>query len=231
MQEEFFQNLLFPGGAFAPSWWTGPAARKLLLEVFVYGGDEVTIAIPAWLAFSAAQSFFRLAQAQPPVHGHTLTYSGGLVICHHNAPIHAVRDLAGNLAEEAKQRVYPQPKGAFLAYQILESFDHVGRDLKEFLDERFDFCGKSGILLCPQAIDLLISEMPLWRSKVSKRKLHSLIVNPPSKGISSEIASLVEDSRYKKAETLEQLANFRNLVGSDAAFLHLLELWDYVSPE
>jgi hypothetical protein len=235
-QEDYFRRLLDPAQP-RHAWWWGPGNR-LRLEVIVYGGDEVSIAVPAALGFPAAKVFYEALAEMEPMGERRLTYSGGLVICHHNAPIHAIRDLAGELADAAKGRAKASVedggkggKGNWLAYQVLESFDHVGRDLDKHLDERFAFCGGRGILLSPDAIGKYLEHMEYLRAKISRRKLHAMAVSPPAGGCLAHVGSLVEDSRMKKEEVLDVLRELHGEVGSDAAFLHVLELWDYIDPE
>ena len=61
-----------------------------------------------------------------------VTYSGGLVFCHSNAPIHAIKALTSDLADVAKNHAPDGRKGDYLVYQTLESFDAAGSDLDVF---------------------------------------------------------------------------------------------------
>lgn len=91
----------------------------------VYGGDEVTFITPAWLGWKALRAFYREAEDWAPVklvEVEHLTYSAAVVFCHHNAPIHAIKELACELADQAKERALKEfkRKNNFAACQVLE---------------------------------------------------------------------------------------------------------------
>ncbi|MEK7995062.1 MAG: hypothetical protein AAB403_14750 [Planctomycetota bacterium] len=228
-QTAFFRELV-TGEQYQRYGWTG---RKLRLEILVYGGDEVTFVVPAWLGWEALHCFYEQAREWQPFLGKDITYSGGVVFCHRNAPIHAVRDLASGLADQAKLLRAGKGKGNYAAYQVLESFDSVGRDLEEYIRERYrPFGGDESMLLDCTAIGFLKDEMSWLRRGVSRRQLHRL-VHGLAKGVTPadwEIArkSLTDASSEEAAKkiqvTLEQLQNKIGPVG----YLHVLELWDYI---
>ncbi len=132
-QKEFFRALV--RSTAGPAWWTTSNPPKLRLEIVVYGGDEVTLIAPAWLGWKALRVFYEQAAGWQP-----LTYSGGLVFCHCNAPIHAIKRLASDLADQAKER---GGRGNFAVYQALESFDAIGEDLEDFLARRLPLHGRA----------------------------------------------------------------------------------------
>ncbi len=232
-QSTFFQELV-KGREYQHHGWIGKGTLvpKLRLEVLVYGGDEVTFVVPAWLGWEALHCFYKQAEEWDKFLGRPITYSGGIVFCHHNAPIHAVRDLASGLADQAKLLRGTNKKGNFAAYQILESFDSVGQALEEHIKERYQHLDAKGILLNHETISLLKENMSYLRSSIARRKLYRL-VSGLTRGVAPEdwvkarnalLDSVNECAAKKTPLTLEKL---QELMGP-AAYLHLLELWDYV---
>ena len=220
--EQFFRNLV-PSDTPRDGPWFTPEG-KLRLEMLIYGGDEIAFIVPAWLGWKALECFMNHCAPLVPVAGLPMTYSGGLVFCHSNTPIHAVRDLAGRLADEAKHRV--PDKGNYAAYQVLESFDAIGRDVGAFLDERLGPWDKKedrwkGVVLEPRHVAALGSGMAEWRGVISRRKLHREAYGARGRDIMERGSDAPEG--------LKALLN-DGALGS-GALIHLLELWDYVAPE
>jgi hypothetical protein len=203
------------------AWWTADGQRKLRLEIVVYGGDEVTLVTPAWLGWKALRVFYEQAAGWQP-----LTYSGGLVFCHRNAPIHAIKRLATDLADEAKER---GGRDNFAIYQALESFDAIGEDLDDFLARRYRFTEGRGTFLGLKEIALIDDNMEYWRATLSRRKLHALVQGLErgrKVNVEEGIAELVESKSPGSDEALQAVKALRSRLG-DAALLHILELWDY----
>jgi CRISPR/Cas system-associated protein Cas10 (large subunit of type III CRISPR-Cas system) len=117
-----------------PEWtFIDPADKKNpekhRLETLLWGGDEMTFVVPAWLGWWTLDYFFRESKEWNFEKDYPLTHGAGLVFCHHNAPIHRITKLAKDLAELAKAK---SRKKSYVAYQVLESFDYVSEDLEEF---------------------------------------------------------------------------------------------------
>ena len=231
-QRSFFEHLLLstPG----PEWWTTDDPPKLRLEVVVYGGDEVSFITPAWLGWKALAAFFRHLEESSLKRDRPLTYSAGLVFCHAKAPIHAIKRLASGLAEQAKQRAYDEfdKKDNFTVYQVLESFDAIGQDLEEFMKDRYAFSRPRGVFLGLNEIDALEKTMGLWRATLSRRRLHSLVRELVS-GATPEPAQSIRELTESKTNSEQVQGTVQALHSAlgDAAFLHILELWDYAGVE
>ena len=232
-QEEFFRRLVATPGFRNHGWKRGSAGwDKLRLEILVYGGDEVTFVVPAWLGWEALHCFYETAREWPEFGGWPVSYSGGVVFANHKVPIHAVRDLGSALADEAKDRRTRAglEKGNLAAYQVLESFDSVGTDVSEFLDSRFGKVGIDGILMGAATIQLLHEEMSHLRACVGRRQLHRLA----RKLVAGEVPKTEKDQAAARKALLEgeneraigTLGRLEALLGW-SGYLHLLELWDY----
>jgi hypothetical protein len=230
--EDFFRALL---STVSHEWWTAHSPPKLRLEIVAYGGDEVTFVTPAWLGWKALRVFYEQAGTWPlfqlPDGEQRLTYGGGLVFCHRNAPIHAIKSLASGLAEHAKDRAKKErgAKGNFAVYQALESFDAIGEDLEDFLARRYRFAEGRGVFLGLDEIKLMDDNMEYWRTTLSRRKLHALaqgLERGDKVDVEQGIAELVESKSPGSDRALEGVNALRSRLG-DAALLHILELWDY----
>jgi hypothetical protein len=232
-QEAYFRRLLDPRREFGGEhWWEG---GKLRCEILVYGGDEVTLVVPAWLGWDALACFYDSANPFPEFQGKQLTYSGGIVFAHSKAPIHTLRDLASGLADEAKRRAPRDEKsnivkGNFTACQVLESFDNIGSDIGDFLDKLYRFTSGKGILMDADFIHSLRTQMVWWRLAVSRRQLHGLVRRMQSgeAPVEAEFRKLAENP---DASNPPQNDLWEHHKRNPAFLLHLLELWDYVAPE
>ena len=208
-------------------WWT--QERKLRLEIVIYGGDEVMLIVPAWAGWKALRCFYDVLPSGR-------TYSGGIVFCHHNSPIHAIKDLSSDLADIAKKS---KPKDNKVACQVLETFDSIGEDAADYFKRRYAFAPASkpdAHLWTLDSIVLVDENMSLWRATMAKRKLHKAVALLLEQGtikrkeLEEEVAGLFEslgDSRAPGRVALQKLVDTHG----DAAFVHVLDLWDYVAPE
>ena len=224
-----------------PGWIS--ADSRYRLETLLWGGDEIIWVVPAWQGWRTLAFFFEKCRTWK-FDGHTLTHGGGLVFCHHNAPIHRITELARKLAGLAKKKSRDEN---LFAYEILESFDHIGRDLEDFRKER-----------CPQPIDPnegvnpevlilpgdgmqdVIPKMQILKEKLPRRKLHQIVRNLLSKtqavsedGQSSRRAErkrIIEQTVVKfdqpSKEVLDSVTP--RLSGDPVRWLHISALWDYL---
>ena len=132
---------------------------RLRIETLMWGGDELLIVLPAWLALEAAQLFFEACPIEWPA-GQPRQHSAALVFAHHNAPIGPLKNLASSLADTAKVAKKKAAKAAAaaltstqqgagqataadtasgansLSWMVLESFDHAGGDLDNYWRRR-----------------------------------------------------------------------------------------------
>ena len=108
-------------------WKNGEAIR---LETLLWGGDEIVWVTPAWRGWRLLTMFYESAKAWQLL-GKSVTHSAGLVFCHHKAPIHEIVHLAKELNGMVKEKGRRQKARNLFAYQVLESFDHIGRALDD----------------------------------------------------------------------------------------------------
>jgi len=110
-----------------PSWRTKEG--RLRLETLLVGGDELLIAVPAWCGWQTLRLFLdTLADAE--FKGQPMTWSAGLVFCHHKAPLLGVRKLAKDLADQAKQDGGRRVNACHTL--VMESFDGLPRGVDSY---------------------------------------------------------------------------------------------------
>jgi hypothetical protein len=134
-------SLLADNGAIGPPQAEEAAERHgprdhdvVRMETLLWGGDEFLL---VRLGFAIAQRFLDSvhdATAPWKLGSEQLEFACGLIFCHDDAPIAALRSLAGyGLGELAKE---VDRKQSLIAPLVLESFDHVGRDLGSYYQYR-----------------------------------------------------------------------------------------------
>jgi len=247
-----------------PRWQFGRLGG-IRLETLLWGGDELRLVVPAWLGWETLE--FLYEQFQGLTFEYTglsgpvtvpLTLAGGLVFCHMKAPIHPLNHLARNLADLAKESVPSSGSaGNFFAYQVLESFDQIGKDFFSTLTERFGFLGRvpnsnahlgGGALPASQnakSKNLLILDganmkeirrlYSVVQDSLPRRKVIALgqtllAGSDDPEAFSKAIQALHSDVRRPISEgTLQALDQLIKLLGGQpTGFFHLAELWDYI---
>ena len=107
----------------------------LRLETLLWGGDEMTLVLPAWLGMAFLQRFF--------IHNWTLTdsnesftHAAGIVFCQAKTPIQIVEKLARALADRVKDGFGRDHNG--WDYMIMESIDFPeNTNIDGFLRDRY----------------------------------------------------------------------------------------------
>ncbi|EDN71416.1 conserved hypothetical protein [Beggiatoa sp. PS] len=220
------------------AWFYG-TSQKIRLETLLWGGDELMLVVPAWKGWWTLNFFFE-ASKQWRFRDNSLTHAAGLVFCHHNAPIHRIRGLAYQLGDLAKAKKDAQGNKIgrtdnYVAYQVLESFDHTGLDLEDF---RKKSLGQSGL----RADELIIrgDEMGSLGELMAKTKevlpkgrvykiIDTIIGKPtePKELIDAnekEQKALITKAKELLDDNLQDSPFFKEVI----VWLHLIELWDYI---
>jgi hypothetical protein len=79
----------------------GAAALRLRFEPLLWGGDDVTFALPAWRLLDCLAGLFETT-AGWEAEGRPLRFTGGAVIAAHKAPVRRLRELAREAVELSK---------------------------------------------------------------------------------------------------------------------------------
>ncbi len=102
-----------------------PALGRYLLrlETLLWGGDELTFVVPAWLGWWLARRFFALLSGPEwRIEGHELTFSAGLLFTSYKTPIREATALARDLADIGKATLDGAQR-SILEVEALESVD------------------------------------------------------------------------------------------------------------
>ena len=238
------------------AWHAPPSGRKhsfralKRIEVLMWGGDEFLMVVPAWQGLAAVREFLR----EPLAFADTsLSHAIGVVFCNYKAPIRRVVKLAQELSDVSKEVSKDWARAAnveqasdLIAYQVLESFDHIGRDLRRFMHDRVGEGNDIGdLLLSKQAIKGLEKGFRTLREHVPRRKAHELAqaATPEKSGVVTEKldkvwASLARSARNPSTDAYLALDKLLRRVPQEqplsmpapATFIHAVELWDYAAP-
>ena len=203
--------------------WTNGDTHRM--ETLLWGGDEMIWVVPAWVGWWTLESFYQQSQDWC-FSGKPLKHAAGIVFCHHNAPIHRITALAGELAELAKEN---RDESLFV-YQKLESFDHIGKDICTYIQDSYrgtikpcDLVLKGGKM---QEIAKHIQT--LKENEFSRGRLHKIVqyvLANQQADADALVGKSIKNEDIEKA--LQNLAAILN--GKYVRWLHIAELWDYVT--
>ncbi|AEO46656.1 hypothetical protein F11_00930 [Rhodospirillum rubrum F11] len=227
--------------------WDEKVSKRLRLETLLWGGDEIILVLPAWKGWEVARLFLNESKCWS-IDDQPLDHALGLVFCHEKAPIHRVVSLARSLADHAKKAVGRDLSS--LAYQVLESFDHIGADVAaRFADlcEGLDAHPRR-LILTREGVEALDQHMKPLRSegglpqRQMKRLVRALFTNHSIDNAKAANEEMALDKTFSE-KTLKPLlaglaSGYRDIDESRErrgnkswlAWYHIEQLWDYVSP-
>lgn len=217
--------------------------RRYRLEILQWGGDDTCWVVPAWKGWELLSLLFEKSKDWK-FRDEPLTHAAGMVFCHHNAPIQRIVDLAYDLTKRAKQR---HDRNLF-AYEILESFDHIGRDtLDEYRltrspqpDDASGTPDASALILSGDAMGEVGEAMAKIKLHLPRRKLteivRGLLTDVKAAGGVDNWGQLRANTNKLMASTLKELeieeSDLKEIAlrlgGERALWIHLNALWDYV---
>ncbi len=203
------------------------------LEVLLWGGDEMTLVVPAWKAWQTVELFYQhakdLAFKEVP-----LTHCMALIFCHHNAPILQIRGLAEKLLGQAKQDISKSipshNEGDALHYLALESFDMLQGEFDDFLKRYYKKIDYGSLLLRASELDTIHQNLRIIRQNVARSKLFE-IINAirndkvrPIDTIKERIGELlIGNNRQETEAAIEALTK-----NNPAGWYLITDLWDYI---
>ncbi len=206
----------------------GGTEDVLRLEVLLWGADEIVLVVPGWQGLATLDLFFRKsANWRPFPDDQPVTYKAGIVLCNSKSDIHRAGKLARELGNFAKL----DGKNSF-AYQVLESFDHLGKRAAVHFETGYYFSReKTSFVLNGDGIREFSRAAVQLKRLVARRQLHSYgrwlvsgrgLDSPPSiVGCGTEWGRFTASLFPSAAQgTTEQ-----------AAWLHFTQLWDYFAEE
>lgn len=203
--------------------WQSNTEKFLQMEILLWGGDEICLVVPAWKGWETVEEFFKY---EFNWENKTLTHSLGVVFCHSNAPIRQIKNLASALVDLAKKKSRQQNN---IAYEILESFDHISKDLEEHRKSR---CPQNGLpnpkdlILDKNKISRISSELSAFKKEMPKNKLNKIVHALLTPENFQEALSIIDDV---KKELNFNIANISDVLNGEPTFwIHALALWDFI---
>jgi hypothetical protein len=219
---------------------SGKASGVVRLETLLWGGDEFMFVMPARLGFAVAKLFFDTSRDWK-LGDRVLHHAAALVFCHHDAPIAPLRRLAGDLADHAKE----VDRGrSLLMPVVLESFDHIGRDLKSYFRKRLPKgLSASEVPLSPDAVACVLELAKICQSNslaLPRGRLRVIVqaMFAEADGIQSVEYRARDSAAMREFPHLgEPFAKAEKLMhGTEeqkraAVWLALEDYWDYLLPD
>lgn len=225
---EIFLSQLLDVAEKDPSFREQSKPRAIRLETLRWGGDEMIWVAPAWLGFRLAALFME-ASAAWHYGERPLLYSGGLVFCNHRAPIHRLVRRAEELTGLAKEAGRDRRR---LAYEVFESFDDTGRDLREYRRQRRPSgLFETDVILLGDGLSAGAEAFARLRPHLPTRRVYGIVRallrgEPEAEQQIAQLHALVPPEAAGDLAMLESA-----LGGGEAMWLHLGQLWDYLAPE
>ncbi|MDO5691287.1 MAG: hypothetical protein Q4G70_02260 [Pseudomonadota bacterium] len=213
-----------------PEWLMDDGTPRF--ETLLWGGDELMFVAPAWKGIELTRRFLDLTGnwRYPTQATSFLTHAIGLVFCHHNAPIHPIRDLVQRLADAGKKRTRAE---STVTYAVLESFDHIGTDLATYMRRIFAgrLSDKDRVFLGGE-FETLCNHLPAIRASLGRGRVYDFLHDSLQPQVS---AAPGEDPVFERlchdlnGTALASVEAVHDLPSSPlAAWAHVAELWDYV---
>ena len=110
-------------------------AQKILkLELLLWGGDEIMIAVPSWAGFRVLSLFYKAMNGLMAKEDVDITFASGLLIAPHNAPIKQLSKTVIALAEHSK--TFTRTCNA-VTPMLLESIDYPTDEISDFWRRRY----------------------------------------------------------------------------------------------
>ena len=255
-----------------PRWQVAPpdlpryeSRIKTRIETLLWGGDELIWVVPAWCGLEAVRFFFQATSTSEWQLGKCpLTHAMGVVFCSHKSPIRSVVCLAKELAESVKMQldnlgapgsgvpIQHQSTSNAMAYEVLESFDHLGRDFAAARTERrMPQMRDCDAILTAAGVEQICHHLrELKDTPLPRRRVHQIVqvlrrcpYDVRGAADDSAMKEVLNKTAYGKlirraAQTAEadtdQLQRRLNdplhwgcLSKLPAKWFHLMELWDY----
>lgn len=213
------------------------AGGSLRLETLLWGGDEIIWVVPAWKGWELLERFYEISELWH-FENDQLSHAGGLVFCHHNAPVHRITHLCKKLAEAVKEknRSGVNPHGNFFQYLTLESYDHIGQDLHNFRKMQCPVSWKTsldGLEMARLRHDFLGFKEVFPKNKVING-VHAALKDASFGGATDfhDRFALRLNQVVSRQVTEAIAAKFYDYFGNvPGLWLHMAELWDYITEE
>ena len=220
--------------------------QRLRVEPLVWGGDDITLVMPAWRVLDFFERFYDVAKSErlgdePP------KFTGGAIIANYKAPVRQLVQLATEAVDISKTQ------GVRNAYtiDIFESAAPPEDGLAQHRSRVFGKAGSAKLLAFPtQPASLLRDKLVQWQGNAgdsfpSLSKIHGILQSAYPHGLMSDAAQKMIEDEFclYSARVLEARERGGDLIGETwdlpaaggaerppALNLALVAmLWDYVT--
>jgi hypothetical protein len=228
-RSQFLKNLFQNMESDSIGWLSSGGNYRI--EILLWGGDELMLVVPAWKGWETLARFYSESK-EWKFKGKHLKHASGIVFCHYNSPIHRIKELARELAEAAKK---DRNRNIF-NYEVLESFDHIGRSLKKYRQDRSPkgVNPDDAFILDGEKINDIADQIRIIKNNdFPTGKLHYIVKGLLSKNddaledVKKIITTMKDTLNSDISNALEQIRAFCG--GPSARWLHLANLWDYIT--
>ncbi len=231
----------------------------LRIEVLLWGGDEMTVVVPAWKGWQVLDLFYQHAK-ELSFDSVALSHRAVIIFCHHNAPILQIRRLAEDLLSHTKKDIQlslgrafdSDPDLAALSDEIrmetlasvsnhrygnaahylsLESFDMLRGSIDAFLSEYYHGVEYAELLVFAQEFAQLGDDLKTIHAHIPRGKLLE-IVAALHKGEMERVQAVINQILGTVApQHVQELRRTIDAVtASKPGRWHLVaDLWDYIS--
>lgn len=205
--------------------------NKLRLETLLWGGDEITLVVPAWMGWTVATTFYNTAkdfrdETNKPLQLDSdgikdLTFAMGLVFAHHKNPVRNLDKIARELAETVKSGLskdtrYLRGTGDRTHYAVFESLETLPMGYENFAKRYYSvdatnlvFTAKEMIQLqdLAGALDNCFSKGKIYEltkawDLFQKEKSPTLILNVLKRGF--DTSEMSDIARYQLLKAMEK---------------------------
>jgi hypothetical protein len=242
------------------NWVCRDGCWRLRFETLMWGGDESLFVLPAWAVIEVLPELMKALEGWHWKDGYTLSHAVGIAICNVKTPIAVARDLAGQMADAAKDETVIGKDRKNLrnavSLQIFESVEPPRQGLNEFRKHlygtgaarAFSWIGTDEVnkALC------LVRRFQDEKSGLPRSQLYGLIAAARDSGLikagrltpaeQAEAQRFLDDPEgpvaraFFRADCKHLMPNLREPVlgySAEAPLLPLIrlaELWDYIDP-
>lgn len=158
----------------------------LRLEVLVWGGDDITLVVPAWHALDCLKTVFA-ETAEMTLAGQAVSFTGAAIVANYKAPIRQLTALAEEAVYTAKQA---NARGGF-TFDAFESAAPPEKGLAEHRVRVFGQVSVADLSIPHKDVSQLLTILRDWKtgageSMPSRSRLYDLLSAPLPEGLTRD---------------------------------------------
>ncbi len=233
---------------------TKKGEQALRLEVLLWGGDEMTLVVPAWKGFEVIKLFYFMA-AHLQFKEEPLTHRAAIIFCHHDAPILLIRQLAEVLLARTKDDILlpaltslpisspvtqnNNPEGAStldhingdaMHYLVLESIDSLRGDLSGYLFNYYKGIDYQELLITAGELDEILSachDIQTWAAHGQVLKIIKAVQDKNPDAVEKLTKQIIQLAPAEVRSGLNKAIQTLTRIGVGRWYI-ATDLWDYL---